>query len=152
METATIPENNDIQKLQFVRLKIPRLIPGTLIENVKGRTFTPEQFYKYQERQIDNPFNYLYAMIDDDKKIHGYLWAESNALDGSLFVNTYSVSKEFWGKGKAVPKAIEFLGRLKESIKAPRVFWITTNQKFFEKHSFKKSKQILMEYNEDQNK
>lgn len=136
-----------IDDLSFVRLKIPRLIPGILIENVKGRTFTPEQFYKYQESQIDNPFNYLYALVDAVKKIHGYLWVEVNAFDSSMFVNTFSISKAYWGKGKAIQKAIEFLGQLKEKTKSPRCYWITTNQKFFEKNGFKKSKNVLMEYN-----
>ena len=138
---------NDIKKLQFVRLKIPRLIPIELIEAVKGRTFSVEQFLKYQESQVDNPNNFLYALIDDDKKIHGYLWAELNMLDGTLFVNTFSISKEFWGKGSGIHKAIEFLETLKDKTKAPRVFWISTNEKFYAKHGFKRSKNCLMEYN-----
>src|SRR5690349_8902637 len=130
----------NLDNLTFVRLKLPKLIPYELIDNVKGRTFTPEQFYKFQEEQIDNPYNHLYALIDEKKKIHGYLWAEVNILDGSLFVNTFSISKEHWGKGKAMPMAIEFLKILKEKTKAPRVFWITTNEKFFVKQGFKRSK------------
>lgn len=140
-------KDEKIDTLTFVRLKIPRLIPGTLIENVKGRTFTPEEFYKYQEMQIDNPFNYLYALIDEAKKIQGYLWMEVNPLDMSMFVNTFSIDKKYWGKGNAIPKAIEFLADLKGKIKSPRCYWITTNEKFFKKHGFKKSNQILMEYN-----
>lgn len=136
-----------LDALKFVRLKIPRLIPIDLIENVKGRTFTPEEFYRYQEMQIDNPFNYLQALIDENKKIHGYLWMEVNPLDISMFVNTFSVDKEYWGKGEAIAKAIEFLRDLKDRIKCPRCYWITTNEKFFKKHGFKKSNQILMEYN-----
>lgn len=135
------------QDLIFVRLKWPRLIPFNLIDSVKGRTFTPEQFYDYQESQIDNPFNYLYALVDEHKKIRGYFWAEVNVLDSSLFVNTFSISKEYWGKGNAIPKVIEFLATLKEKTKSPRVFWITTNEKFFLKHGFKRSKNVLMEYN-----
>ncbi len=147
MATATINEKEEsIDKLKFVKLKIPRLIPVSLIENVKGRTFTPEQFYKYQEEQVDNPFNFLYVLVDDDKKIHGYLWAEMNMLDNSLFINTFSVNKAFWGKGKAIPRVIEFLRVFKEKIKASRVFWITTNEKFFIKHGFKRSKNSLMEF------
>lgn len=133
--------------LEFVRLKIPKIIPRDLIENVKGRTFTPEQFYKYQEGQVENPYNYLYALIDKDKKIQGYLWAEVNILDGSLFVNTFSIDKTYWGKGQAMPMVIEFLEALKAKTKAPKVFWITTNDKFFSKHGFKRSKNVLMEYN-----
>ena len=84
--------------LRFIRLQVPRLIPVELIDGVKGRTFTPEQFYIYQEQQIDNPYNFLYAVVDDDSKIQGYLWAEVNALDGSLFVNTFSISQEILGQ------------------------------------------------------
>lgn len=136
-----------VSKLEFVRLKIPRLIPVSLIDAVKGRTFTSEQFLLYQEQQVDNPGNFLYALIDENKKIHGYLWAEMNALDGTLFVNTFSIDKEYWGKGAGIRKAVEFLENLKSKTKAPKVFWITTNEKFFCKHGFKKSKNCLMEYN-----
>lgn len=143
------PISEKIDTLEFVKLKIPKLIPTHLIESVKGRNFTAEQFYKYQEKQVDNPYNYLYALIDEEKKIHGYLWAELNILDDSLFVNTFSINKEFWGKGKAIPKVIAFLRILREKTKAPRVYWITTNEKFFLKHGFKHSKNVLMEYNLD---
>lgn len=138
--------DKNLSELNFAKLKIPRLIPTELIEAVKGRTFTAEEFYTYQEYQIDNPYNYLYALIDSKKKIHGYLWAELNILDSSLFVNTFSISKEYWGKGKAIQKAIEFLSTLKDETKSPRVFWCTTNEKFFMKHGFKRSKISLMEY------
>jgi N-acetylglutamate synthase-like GNAT family acetyltransferase len=144
---GTATDSHDFEKLQFVRLKIPRLIPGDLIEAVKGRTFTTEQFYKYQELQIDNPYNHLFALIDENKKIHGYIWAEVNVLDSSLFVNTFSVAKEYWGKGLAIPSVIKFLSFLKDKTNASRIFWITTNEKFFLKHGFKRSKNVLMEYN-----
>ena len=138
-----------LDKLTFVRLKIPRLIPVDLILSVKGRTFTPEQFYLFQEAQVDNPFNYLFVLVDEDRKIHGYLWCEQNVLDGTLFVNTFSICKEFWGKGEAIHKVIPFLETLKENTKAPRVLWCTTNEKFFIKHGFKPSKIKLLEYNEE---
>lgn len=144
-EQAKVPLNFD--HLNFVRLKIPRLIPLGLIESVKGRTFTPEQFYQYQERNIDNPNNYLFALIDQEKKIHGYLWTEENALDGSLFLNTFSISKEYWGKGEAIPKVVDFMKKLKAKTNAPSIFWCTTNEKFFLKYGFKRSKISLMEYN-----
>ena len=146
-EVTALSNDHQIENLTFVRLRLPRLIPQDLIEVVKGRTFTVDQFYDYQERQIDNPYNHLYVLVDSDKKIQGYLWAEMNILDGSLFVNTYSVSKEYWDKGQAISKAIAFLRTLNEKLKAPRVFWVTTNEKFFLKKGFKRSKNILMEYN-----
>ena len=139
----------DLDNLEFLKLRFPRLIPLSLIENVKGRTFTPEQFYKYQEDQVkfENPGNLLYALIDKEKVIHGYLWAELSQLDGSMFVNTFSIEKDYWFKGKAIPKVIQFLDFLKKKHNCERVFWITTNEKFFLKHGFKRSKNVLMEYN-----
>ncbi len=149
LATNTHENDQDLSKLEFVRLKIPRLLPEKLIDSVKGRTFTPEQFYIYQEKQIDNPYNFLYVLIDESKIIQGYLWAESNLLDGSLFVNTFSVDKTYWGKGKGMGKAVEFVAKLKDKINASRVFWCTTNERFFLKHNFKRSKITLMEYNSD---
>lgn len=142
MTTETIP-------LEFVKLKIPRLVPCELVEHVKGRTWTPEQWYEYQEANIDNPNNLLYALIDSAKRIHGYLWAEQSALDGTLFINTFSVDKQHWHKGKAIQLAIEHLRAIKGALKANHVYWVTTNERFFTKHGFKRSKNCLMEYNEE---
>ena len=146
MSASICEMESKLQVLEFVKLKFPRLIPLNLIESVKGRTFTPEQFYFYQENQVGNPHNYLYALLDEQKKIQGYLWAESNSLDNSLFINTFSIDKEYWGKGTAIEKAKEFLRILKEKSKATHVFWVTTNEKFFLKQGFKKSRNVLMEY------
>lgn len=140
-------QESNIDSLEFVRLRIPRLIPIHLIIQVKGRTFTPEQFYCFQENQADNPDNFLYAMIDEDKKIKGYLYAFKDALDGSLFINTFSVDKEYWHEGKAIEKAIEFLRPLVKKIQAPRVFWCTVNKHAFIKMGFTVSKIKLMQYN-----
>lgn len=153
MTKATIQEQEvekgNLDDLSFVRLRIPSLIPIELIEGVKGRTFTPEQFYDYQEMQVDNQNNHLYVLVDKSSKIHGYLWAEQNSLDASLFVNTFSITKRFWGKGEAIGKAVDFLHILKDKTKAPRVFWCSSNEKFFLKHGFKRSKISLMEYKDE---
>jgi len=137
-----------LDELTFVKLRFPRVIPRELIENVKGRTFTPDQFYRFQEGQSHNPNNYLFGLVDENKVIHGYLWAEKNYLDDSLFVNTFSITKEYWNKGEAIHKAIEFVADLKEKAEAKRVFWISSNDKFFLKYGFKRSKQVLLEYND----
>lgn len=132
--------------LEFVRCKVPQCIPRELIDAVKHRTFTADEFYAYQLRNLDGPFNHLFALIDHAKKIHGFLWAEQNSLDRSLFVNTFSMGKEHWGKGQAIPHVIEFLRSLSQKVQAPRTYWATTNEKFFTKHGFKRSKWCLMEY------
>jgi N-acetylglutamate synthase-like GNAT family acetyltransferase len=155
MTTATTYQENmpkkelNIETLQFARLRIPRLIMPELIESVRGCEFTPEQFYEFHESQADNPYNYLYAVIDEDKKIHGFLWAHTNRLDNSIYINCYSISKDYWGKGKAIEKAKEILRELVRKTKPHKIYWSTTNDKFFSKHGFRRSKNVLMEYNID---
>lgn len=146
---ADVSKMVSLDDLEFIKLKIPRLIPIELIEAVKGRTFTPDQFYKYQEEQVkyENPGNLLYVLVDSHKKIHGYLWAEISQLDGSMFVNTFSIHKNYWHQGRSISKVVQFLEGLKSRYQCPRVFWLTTNEKFFLKHGFRRSKNCLMEYN-----
>jgi len=136
----------DVEELEFVRLRVPRLIPSELVEAVKFKAFTPERFYAYQEQNLWDPNNFLIALIDKSKKIKGYLWAIIDEVDGALFVNTFSICKEYWGKGKAMSKAIEIAKDIREKTQAPTVFWFTTNDRFFVKHGFKRSKTVLMEY------
>lgn len=139
----------DFEDLEFVKIRIPqnvRFIPTSLIESVKGNLYTPEKFYRYQEKQIDNPGNLLYVLLDKEKKVWGYLWAELSQFDDTLFINTFSIDKKYWFAGKAIPKVIQFLDKLRSKYNCPRVFWITTNDKFFAKNGFKRSKNVLMEY------
>lgn len=147
MIEATL-QQTDLKQLQFVKLKIPRLIPKQLIESVKGKTFTVEQFFSFQESQADSPYNFLYALVNEERKIHGFLWAEQSMLDGVLFINTFSIDKQYWGKGKAIDLAIRHVEKLKNKLKIHKVLWCTTNDKFFVKHGFKRSKIVLMEYND----
>jgi|ERR1700678_186277 len=138
--------DGDINSLEYGPLRIPRLIPKELIEAVKFRGFDSERFYAYQEAHLGDLSNFLIALYDKTKKIKGYLWAAIDESDGALFVNTFSVCKEYWGKGKAVEKAIEILKGLCEKLDPPSVRWITTNDRFFAKHGFKRSKEVIMEY------
>src|SRR5260221_9595622 len=120
-----------VEDLKFIRLKaskLIRLIPIELIEAVKGLTPIPERFYEFQEANIGNPNNFLYVLIDKENKIKGYLWAQKNDFDSSLFVTAFSVAKTYWGKGEAIEKAVNFLRELKSETKVERVFWITTNE------------------------
>jgi len=143
--------NAALDQLQFIRSMIPEnvyLIPRQLIESVKGQLYTPDQFYKYQIEQakIQSPYNLLYLLATPQREVVGYLWAELSQFDHSLFVNTFSISKDYWFKGQAIPLVVEFLELIKEKYTSPRVFWITVNPKFFEKHGFRRSKNVLMEY------
>lgn len=137
-----------LEKLKYVRLLVPRLIPSHLIELVKGRTFTPEQFYVFQEARdsIDEDQNLLYGIFDPENLIVGYFWAEINQLDRTLFVNTFSMDKNYWKNGEAMAIAKDICKTLLSIYKCPRTFWMTQNPKYYQKHGFKVSKNVAMEY------
>lgn len=156
MSKAKIVENkafkeDDFKDLKFIKIIEPLnvvLIPKELIEEVKGRTFSINRFYEYQflQAKMENPNNLLYILIDTKQSVKGFLWCEINGLDGSLFVNTFSISKEYWGKGEAISFVTDFLDKMVEKGGYPKVYWMTCNEKYFLKKGFKKSKNRLMEY------
>jgi hypothetical protein len=137
-----------LTELRYVRLLVPTLIPSYLIDHVKGRAFTPEEFYKFQEDRSnpDEHCNLLYGIYDPEKSIVGFIWAEINELDKSLFVNTFSMDKAYWKNGEAMNIALDILQKLIERYRCPRTFWMTTNPKYYQKHGFKLSKNVAMEY------
>ena len=146
-----LEENSHLNELEFVRIKnkeLIRIIPKELIESIKLSDFTPEQFYKFQEDQIENSLNLLYALIDKERKVRGFLWAHKNLINDVIFINNFSIDKMYWGKGKGMNLAIEFIGKLRKQYNAPKVCWATPNERFFLKHGFKRSKNVLMEYQE----
>ena len=139
-----------LDQLQFTRLLLPRLIPEHLILQVKGRTFTAEQFYIYIEDCIEseNPYSLIYAIVNPEKAIVGYFWIEINALDGTMFLSTYSIDKKYWNQGEAFKRAIEFLKTIIPRLGVTEVIWMTTNPRFYEKLGFKRSKNVAMCHHE----
>jgi hypothetical protein len=152
----TTEEKYTVEDLRFHRLFFPRMIPEYLIEQVKGRSFTTEEFYKeleeineyeYQAGLLqDNPSNFLISLVDPNNAIVGYIWAFKNTLDSSLFVNTLSVDKRYWGKGEIIPKAIDVISLIVKKYHCKKTFWMSTNPKYYEKFGFKRSKNVTMEY------
>ena len=137
-----------LEDLKYIRIIVPRLIPSYLIELLKGRSFSTEDFYKYQEDRasIDNEDNLLYGIYDPEKIVVGFIWAEINQLDKTLFVNSFSIDKVYWNNGEAMNIALDILGKLVERFRCPKTFWMTTNPKYYQKHGFKLSKNVAMEY------
>jgi hypothetical protein len=149
-------EKYTVEDLKFQRLLFPRDIPSYLIEQVKGRTFLVEDFYlhleeinayEYQEGIIkDNPTTLIYSIIDPNKCIVGYLWIQRNTLDNSIYVNTLSIDKKYWGKGEIIKKSIDLVSILTKRFGCAHTIWMTSNAKFYEKFGFKRSKNVAMEY------
>jgi hypothetical protein len=153
--------NNDdiIDELRWVRLFTPIHIPKYLIEQVRDRDYDIDEFYRYQEtaclRQTSegptlNPFSHLYALVDPDHVVKGFLWFVVDPLTKDLAVQTFSIDKEYWIKGKAVSKLSSHIKDIRRKGKLNKIYWVTNYPKHSERHGFKRSKGVLMEYNEEQ--
>lgn len=143
--------------LRWVRVFSPIHIPKYLVEQVRDRDYTVPDFYKYQELNclIDgkdgptlNPFNHLYVLVDEGNIVKGFLWFVVDPLSKDIIINTFSMDKEYWCSGKAVKKLSDHVKEILKKLKLKKVYWITNYPKHSERHGFKRSRSVLMEYQE----
>lgn len=151
-------KKNDLDNLRWVRVFSPLHIPRNLIEQVRDRDFSVEDFYKYHEcvclRDTDegptlNPFSHLYVLADKENIIRGVLWFVIDALTKDIVIQTYSIEKNYWEPGKAILKLIDHIKEIKNKAKLHKVYWITNYPRHSKKYGFKESKSVLMEYSDE---
>lgn len=146
-----------IEDLRWVRAFSPDVIPRYLVEQIKHADYSVEDFYKYQglncliyneKGPTLNPFNHLYVLADEENLVKGFAWMVIDPLSRDLVINTYSVDKIYWNKGKAVKKLADHVKNIMKELKIDKVYWITKAPKHSEHYGFKRSRHTLMEYSE----
>lgn len=149
---------SNINDLRWVRVFSPLHIPRALIEQIRDRDFSVDDFYTYHEynclRDTDegptlNPLSHLYVLADDKNIIRGMLWFVIDPLTKDIVIQTYSIEKNYWEPGKAILKLIDHMREIKNRAQLKKVYWITNYPKHSEKYGFRKSKSVLMEYSDD---
>lgn len=150
-----------IDDLRWVRIFAPVHIPLHLVEQIHDREYPVEDFYKFHEinclRNTPegptlNPLHHLHVLVDPENLTKGFVWFTVDPLNKDLCIQTYSVDKEYWHKGKAVAKLAEYVKEIRKNGKLNRIFWITNYPKHSEKYGYKRSKSVLMEYRENEEK
>ena len=149
----------DFESLRFIRVFTPMHIPKYLIEQVKDRTYDVEDWYKYQEmiclHQTDegpklNPLSLLYVIADEDNQVVGMLWCEIEAMSKVLILQTFSMDKKYWMKGKAVEVLADKVKEIVRECKLKKVYWNNAYPKHAERYGFKRSRTVLMEWNAEE--
>lgn len=144
----------DIHSLRFIRALSPDYIPRYLIEQIKQRDYKVDDFYTYHsmnclDKSSDgfkiNPFNHLWVLVDSKNNVKGVLWFTVDPLTKYVVIQNYSVDKEYWNQD-AIGKLKEHMDEILCKADLHKVLWLTTYPKHSEKHGFKRSKAILMEY------
>lgn len=143
-----------MEDLRWIRIFTPYHIPKYLVEQVRDRDFTVDEFYKYQEinclinkgdDRTLNPFSHLYVLVNSDNIPKGFLWFCIDPLTKDIIIQTYSVDKDYWN-GHAVEKLATHMKEIRKKGNLNKIYWITRYPKHSMRHGFKRSENILMEY------
>lgn len=134
--------------LEFVRVVQPDIIKGIpryLFEQVEGTDpDIIDRIYKYGSVSIASPTSMIYVLINDQNMIKGILWASVNLIEAVLWINIFSVDKEY--QGGSLEEGMEFvLGKIKGT-KIKRIECQAIQPKAYEKAGWKRSKQIHLEF------
>ena len=150
---------NKIDDLKWIRIFTPSHIPKYLVEQVRDRDFSVEDFYKYHEVNCTlpskdgnvklNPFSHLYVLANEENEVKGMLWFCVDPLTKDLIIQTFSMDKDYWMKGVAVKKLANHIKDIRKKGNLNKIYWVTNYPKHSERNGFKRAKAVLMEYNEE---
>lgn len=148
----------NVKDLRWVRVFTPVHIPRKYVEQISNRDFSVDDFFSFQEvaclRQTPegptlNPLSHLYVLVNTQNETHGFLWFTIDPLTKDMVIQIFSVDKAYWGKG-AIEKLADFAKEIRTKANLNKIYWITNYPKHSERHGFKRSNSILMEYTEDE--
>lgn len=152
----------DLQQFRWVRVFTPVHIPKYLVEQIKSRDYTVDDFYKHQEEActyIDkagnktvSPLNHLYVLSSQDYKVVGFLWFVVDDLCQNIVVQNFSIDRKLWNKGNAIELASKHVKEILKNAKLKKVYWVTNRPRVFEKAGFVRAKDMIMEWDPEEEK
>jgi len=147
--------NKTMDELRWIRVFTPDHIPHYLIEQIKDRDYSIEDFFKYQKINCLsakegsfslNPFNHLYVLANDKNEVKGVLWFTVDPLAKDILIQIYSIDRMYWNSGQAVKKLFSHIKDILKKANLNKVFWANAHPKHAKRYGFKESRMILMEY------
>jgi len=144
-----------IDELRWVRVFTPSHVPHYLVEQIRDRDYSVEEFFKYQQINcmmqgntgiVLNPFNHLYVLADKENLVKGVLWFCVDALSKDILIQVFSMDKEYWGRGEAVKKLADHIKQIQIKGNLNKIYWVTNYPKHSERYGFSRAKSVLMEY------
>lgn len=148
----------NIDDLRWLRLFTSDLIPVYLVDQIAKRDYEVKDFYTYLEENILihssssplNPLFHVWGLVDKENLVKGFLWFTIVPLSQDMVIQVYSVDSHYWGCKGAILKLIAHMRELRTKGKLKKVYWVTHFPKHSMKYGFKPSKNVLMEYNDEE--
>jgi len=119
-----------MSNLRWVRAKTFLKIPPHLFK-IKGVNIRIDRVYAFDYIAQD-PYNLLFLLEDEKRKVKGFCWSIINPIDNALHVNILSVEKELYNKG-IVKQVYDMLKKIKDKLGLDKIEWRTTRPKAFER-------------------
>ena len=130
--------------LKLVRIHSFDLIPRYLLDQVKGRSWTPNKLYEWGEILGSQPSQLIYAMITPEKEIKGAVWASVNPVVDGIFLNFISVDREYQD-GIVLEKVTGTLKQTATDLGLSSVYALTTRPKGATRKGWSRTGQEMME-------
>lgn len=144
-----------VKVLRFVRLmdaSYIHIIPKHLFEQVEGRSWSVDRFYKYAPAILSSGTNCFWALVDEDNSIKGILWVVIDILSQKLNVIVFSVDKEYQHESD-LEMARDFLRQYIEDFNKTEngitlketINWVTTDPDKFDDIGGRLPKTVMVE-------
>jgi N-acetylglutamate synthase-like GNAT family acetyltransferase len=127
--------------IELIKVHDARLIPKKLVEQVPRAD--AEKFYNYLKEAWKFKNDFLYAVIDEEHEIKGYVWYQVNMMDMSIFINTISICDEWKNTGK-VKEITALIKKDMLQMGITKAFFLTDKPSFYEKIGMSKTEEVLL--------
>jgi len=138
-----VPQAAKIRELKWHLISDFKLVPRYLVEQIKDRPYSVEMFYSREEK---DPTQQIWVLLSPENVIKGFVWLTVVLMTHGIFVNSYSVDKEYCGDGGPVNYCKELLleiyGKLNLS---GGIKFSTTYPDHYEAYGIERSKYVVME-------
>lgn len=145
---APAPADNGLsrfQKLSCVRLRDFRALPSPLLEQIKGRSWSPELLVTKYSRAAQHNLCHLWGFVDEFGDLQGFLWANIDPLSQALDIIAFSVDRRFQDGKTVIPTALELAKALRDAEGLLKIRFATSRPGAMMKYGIFPSRTVMME-------
>jgi N-acetylglutamate synthase-like GNAT family acetyltransferase len=133
------------KELTIIPVPDARLVPRYLLEQVKDRRWTVDEWYQHQIDLKGVPENIVLSMINKKNEIVGIVWLTIDGFEKYVHINTLSVDKRYQSKSKLIKFVTKYIRDLAKALKLSLVGWTARRTKALERYGFEESEFKIME-------
>lgn len=127
--------------IEFIKVHDARLIPKNLIDQVPR--IEVDEFYNHMKEAWKFPNDFLYAIIEEEHEIKGYIWYQVNLMNKSIFINTISICDD-WKNTTKLQEIVDIIRKDMKQMSLKKAFFLTDKPSLYEKMGLVKTGGVLL--------